>query len=334
MDQKYFDLLSPQIILQFLEMSHDKSFEGHLSPFPSYVNRVYGLGDDEGGEWVVKFYRPGRWSLEAIEEEHQFLEDLHLADIPVVLPQKDSEGFSLSLGTLDHGGQEVDFPFALFPKKSGRLFESHSQEGWTRMGELVSRIHNVGQQREAHHRLEWSPAVIGEYFTELITEVPGTQRAELENLGNRILDAIDPLFQDVEFLRVHGDLHRANILERPGEGLMIIDFDDMVFGPKIQDLWLLMPDHLHQCPEVAHWLRQGYETFGELSLRDFDLVEPLRFMRMMHFNHWVSRQKSDRSFHKHFGEWGSEAYWIQELEDWRMQWEMIQRWMDIRDTFF
>ena len=64
----------------------------------------------------------------------------------------------------------------------------------------------------------------------------------LREVVDRIIEIALPLFDEVHLHRIHGDCHRANILERPGEGLMMIDFDDMVMGPAVQDLWLLLPD--------------------------------------------------------------------------------------------
>ena len=52
----------------------------------SYENRVYQLGMDDGPPVVAKFYRPARWSDDAILEEHAFTLRLAEAEIPVVPP--------------------------------------------------------------------------------------------------------------------------------------------------------------------------------------------------------------------------------------------------------
>ncbi|WP_237578171.1 phosphotransferase, partial [Klebsiella pneumoniae] len=41
-----------------------------LTPLNSYENRVYQFQDEERHRYVVKFYRPERWSAEQILEEH------------------------------------------------------------------------------------------------------------------------------------------------------------------------------------------------------------------------------------------------------------------------
>ena len=40
--------------------------------------------------------------------------------------------------------------------------------------------------------------------------------------------------------RVHADLHLGNVLLRDGV-LTLLDFDDFVTGPAVQDLWLVLP---------------------------------------------------------------------------------------------
>src|SRR3989344_4155912 len=60
----------------------------------SYINRVYELEKHDsrlpacrhGERLIVKFYRPERWTAAMILEEHQFLEELARAEVPVIPP--------------------------------------------------------------------------------------------------------------------------------------------------------------------------------------------------------------------------------------------------------
>ncbi len=81
-----FDLLSPNLIVSAVEKAFGLSLDGTLTAYPSYVNRVYGLRSEEEAPYVAKFYRPGRWSREAILEEHAFVADCARLEIPVVAP--------------------------------------------------------------------------------------------------------------------------------------------------------------------------------------------------------------------------------------------------------
>ena len=90
-----FDLLTPEAVISAIEQSHGVVLDGTVIPYPSYINRVYGLRTDEGVGLVAKFYRPGRWSWDAILDEHEFIIDCAESEIPVAVPMKDLDGDTL-----------------------------------------------------------------------------------------------------------------------------------------------------------------------------------------------------------------------------------------------
>ncbi|MGH8735659.1 MAG: phosphotransferase, partial [Burkholderiales bacterium] len=77
--------LTPDRVLDALEAVGLES-DGRLLALNSYENRVYQIGIQDGPAVVAKFYRPGRWSDEAILEEHAFVAELAEHEIPVVAP--------------------------------------------------------------------------------------------------------------------------------------------------------------------------------------------------------------------------------------------------------
>src|ERR1700721_15741 len=77
--------LSPDLILNAVE-SIGYLCSGSLLPLNSYENRVYQVGIEDEAPVIVKFYRPNRWTVEAILEEHAFSEELAALEIPVVQP--------------------------------------------------------------------------------------------------------------------------------------------------------------------------------------------------------------------------------------------------------
>ena len=79
-----FDGLSPELVLDAVERSFGLRLNGIITPYSSYINRVYGLESEAGERYVVKFYRPGRWSAAAIEEEHRFVIECMEQELPVV----------------------------------------------------------------------------------------------------------------------------------------------------------------------------------------------------------------------------------------------------------
>ena len=80
-----FDSLHPGAVFEAAEsIGLDPS--GRLFALNSYENRVYQLGDEDGALWVLKFYRPARWSDAQIDEEHAFTLELAAAELPVAAP--------------------------------------------------------------------------------------------------------------------------------------------------------------------------------------------------------------------------------------------------------
>ena len=120
-------------------------------------------------------------------------------------------------------------------------------------------------------------------------------------------------FRPGERIRLHGDCHKGNVLERPGEGLMLIDFDDMLTGPPVQDLWLLLPGPVEECTRELELLLRGYESLREFDRSSLDQIELLRAMRMIYFLDWCARQRHDRNFRERHPEWGSDSFWRGEI---------------------
>ncbi|MBE3064208.1 MAG: serine/threonine protein kinase, partial [Spirochaetes bacterium] len=245
METRTFDLLTPHAILGAIESAYGLRLNGVLSVYPSYVNRVFGLTTEDGKAFVAKFYRPGRWSEEAILEEHRFVCDCAEEELPVAAPLANGEGSTLHTVSAEEGDLRERFAFALYPRKGGRSFDAESDEDWMRLGALVGRIHDVAVRSPALHRLRCSPdASTAQFLDELSRSGVVHPKCERDffALAEEALAAILPLFEGVSAQRIHGDCHRGNILDRPGEGLLVIDFDDMMSGPAVQDLWLLLPD--------------------------------------------------------------------------------------------
>jgi Ser/Thr protein kinase RdoA (MazF antagonist) len=322
-----FDLLSPDIIFDAVQSAYDIKPDGRLSPCSSYVNRVYGLSSEAGDDYVVKFYRPGRWSEKAIREEQAFLADCQKAEIPVIAPVENSEGEGLSAFDLEpeeeNGLGPLRFFFTLYPKRGGRNFDAEGDSDWLRLGRLAGRLHAAGSLRDAPSRVRIGPELALSNLEKIEALIHPEFRAEFVDLCKDAIKAGYETMSSPRVQRIHGDLHRGNILERPGEGLLLLDFDDMAIGPPIQDLWLLLPGRAAECGRELGLLMEGYAEFGELPAGSTSLIESLRLYRMLHFLAWRALQRQDLWFKKEFPDWGSRAFWIQELEDFREQAKVI-----------
>ncbi len=319
-----FDLLSPDLVLGQIEESYGLSLDGSITPFASYVNRVYGIRSDEGDEYVAKFYRPGRWSIEAIGEEHEFVHDCAEAEVPVVAPLPDPEGFTLQVLEAETDDGATEFPYALYQKRGGRGFDAEHGEEWYRLGSLAGRVHSAAGARPAFHRLECTPAGSTRRFVGELEEVVHPEvETEFHDLVNAGLEMIEPLFEGLPMLRIHGDFHRGNVLDRADDGLLLIDFDDMMIGPAVQDLWLLLPDHAWAARREIAEIVEGYEQFADFPYQTLRLIEPLRLMRIIYYLAWSALQRDDHRFQRTNPDWGSRAFWIREIEDIRSQLDAI-----------
>mgnify|MGYP000889774995 CR=1 FL=1 len=314
-----FEVLVPDLILDAVEEAAEVRLTGLILPLPSYINRVYELQAEGNERLIAKFYRPGRWPLAALQEEHDFVADCAAADIPVVAPRELPGGGTLA---------EVEgLYFALFPKRHGRPLEIVAEEDWRRVGRLVGRVHAVGRRADAPARTRLHPETVRSEHVGRLREggfITPRLRGEFDAVTGRILDRIIPLFEGLDEHRIHGDCHGGNLLDRPDEGLAIIDFDDMMRGPAIQDLWLLLPDRADRCGRELSLLVEGYEQFLEFDDRTLRLIEPLRALRILYFLAWCSRQANDYTFRASHPEWGSESFWRRELVDLQNQDQAIQ----------
>lgn len=317
-----FDALTPQVVMGAVEDAFGLRLDGTLQPFSSYVNRVYGLRTDAGVEYVVKFYRPGRWQIDAIADEHEFVLDCAQAELPVVPPRADGDGCTLQVVGLDGAEGPCEYAWALYEKRGGRGFDAESETEWLRLGALAGRLHMVGRLRDSSHRLVCTPGGSTRRFVDELRSaqvVHEEVREDFDEVVEGGLELIEPLFHDVELQRIHGDFHRGNILDRGEEGLLLIDFDDTMMGPPVHDLWLLLPDHAWAARRELNLIAEGYSQFGELDPASLRLIEPLRFMRMIYYLAWSALQRDDYRFVEANPGWGSRAFWVREVEDLRVQ---------------
>ena len=322
-ETKYFFELTPEKILTAVETSGLRC-TGRCLTLNSMENRVYEVEieiDDESSVKspsdhfrVIKFYRPGRWSEDQIREEHDFLLDLKNQDIPVVAP------LILSDGRTIHQIPEIGIMYAVFPKMGGRIPDELDDEQLIRMGRLLARVHNAGASKPSEHRVTLSPDTYGRNNLEFLLSsghIIESQRQRFTNVVQSICTISDSLFQNVSLQRIHGDCHLGNILWGR-EGPFLVDFDDMVKGPCVQDVWLMIPGRDVEAKYKLNSLLEGYEMMRHFDRSSLKLIEPLRALRMIHFSTWISKRWEDPAFKRAFTEFGSERYWqvqIADLED-------------------
>lgn len=308
-DQDYY-ALNPDTVLSAVE-STGLQLDGSLLALNSYENRVYRLADFDGTHWVVKFYRPGRWTDAQIIEEHEFAQELSDFEIPVIAPQAFNGD-----ETLFHW---QSFRFAIFPCHGGREPNLEDPEHLTQLGRYLGRIHQVGASKAFAHRPALTVKAYGHESVATILNcdyLPDSLRPAYEAVATQVMTLVDECFanhyQKQWAIRLHADFHPGNILWGLN-GPHLVDLDDARSGPAIQDLWMLIgSDPEHQCARLDDIL-QGYEEFSELPFSQFHLIESLRALRMLHYCAWLVRRWQDPSFQHHFPWFAEIKYWEQQI---------------------
>ncbi len=243
-----YDDLTPERVLDALAEGGLWG-DGRLLQLNSYENRVFQVFLEDGSAVVAKFYRPGRWSDAQILEEHAFAAELQAEEVPVVAPLTLSGSALGEPPTLlpvrsGHGLHRV----AVSPRCAGREPELDEPGTLERIGQFLGRCHAVGARRPFLHRLSMEPARDARAARDALRAGPHlepTVGARWAQVSDEACTAVASAFEafaqhgPLRRLRLHGDAHRGNVLWRDG-GPHVVDLDDAVQGPAIQDLWMLV----------------------------------------------------------------------------------------------
>ncbi len=307
-NQAYRDL-GPDAILAAVESTGYRC-DGRLLALNSYENRVYQVGIEDEEPLVVKFYRPGRWSDEAILEEHGFTLALAGEEIPVVAPMLDHHGDTL----LRHG----PFRFAVYPSRGGRPPELDNPGHLEQLGRFLARIHNVGATEAYRHRPRLDISSFGDESYQYLLEhgfLPRELEIAYRTLAEDLLRGVRSCYAragQLTNLRLHGDCHLGNILWRDA-GPHIVDFDDARTGPAIQDLWMFLSGERSYMTARLADLLEGYTQFRDFDPRELHLNEALRSLRMLHYAAWLARRWEDPAFPRAFPWFNTQRYWEEHI---------------------
>jgi Ser/Thr protein kinase RdoA (MazF antagonist) len=300
--------LTPERVLEAVEAAGAQTVP-ICYPLNSFENRVYEVELADRTRVVAKFYRPGRWSREQILAEHAFLAELHEAEIPVcpVLPFADGE----TLRAVD------GIPYCLFARRGGRAPDELTEAYAERLGMLTARLHLVGSKRPAESRLRLNGDTYVRSDLAWLEEhdtVPPHVRQRFVDAARFIADVADEGLEGVETIRLHGDLHLGNLLVRD-DIFHVLDFDDMVVGPPVQDVWLILPGRDAWATHLRAVFLEAYERFREFDRSTLTLIEPLRGLRMVHYAAWLARRWHDPIFPRTWPHFGTERYWEEQTAD-------------------
>lgn len=316
---EFFYELNPDLVLQTVELMGFRT-TGRVMAMNSMENRVSEVEIESTSEnlsdhsKIIKFYRPGRWSKEQIQEEHDFLLDLVEFEVPVIAPLIFNEK------TLFQDEASKLF-YTIFPKQGGRAPDEFTTEEIEQVGRLIARLHNVGAMKKAKHRLTLSPDVYLKSNLDFLLDkkiVPSHLELTYKTLLEEVYALTKNSFKNVNNIRLHGDCHLGNILKR-GDVFNLIDFDDMVSGPAMQDLWLLLPGNDEYAENLRRHLLMGYESMREFNYEELKLTEVLRTLRMVNYSTWIAKRFDDPAFKNAFTFFADPSYWEIQINDMREQ---------------
>ena len=311
-----FTELLPERIFTFAERFGGVA-TGRFLGLNALENRVYEveMEYDDGGEEsgrmekrIVKFYRPGRWSRASIESEHRFLRACAEAEVPVVQPIANDQGETLF---------EDDGIFcAAFPKMRGRLESDLNKTQLERLGRYLARLHQVGAGMPAQPRQRLDADTFGRGPLAFMIESGAMPRdiiPRYEPIASRIIDACDRMIRPFAAQLVHGDCHQGNVLWN-GDEPVFIDFDDILYAPPVQDIWMLTGgDPEEESTKRTHLLK-GYEQIMDFDEDSLAIIEALRSLRMIHFAGWLIRRRDDGAIRLAFPTVGTDRFWGEQLE--------------------
>jgi len=296
--------LTPDTLLDAVEECGYQS-DGRFIALNSYENRVYQVGIEDDVPVIAKFYRPCRWSNEAIREEHDFAIELAAQEIPVVPP------LLINASTLHtHKG----YRFALYRRHGGHWPELGTQGERKWIGRFIARIHAVGATRTFDHRPQLDIESFGHASVCFLLEqgfIPAHIETAYRTLTEDLLQQISSAYNnagDVQKIRLHGDCHPGNILWTD-DGPHFVDLDDCRTGPAIQDIWMLISGDRHEMQTQLIDIIEGYLQFHEFDHRELLLIEPLRTLRILHYAAWLARRWEDPAFPKAFPWFNTARYW-------------------------
>lgn len=314
--------LDPALILNAIEGA-GFICSGSLLALNSYENRVYQVGIEDAQPLIAKFYRPYRWSNEAIIEEHQFAAELLSHEIPVIAPISNHQG-----QTLYHC---QGFRFALFRRQGGRIDELTHEGHLIQMGRFLGRLHAVGACVPFKHRLRLDTNTYGPEPHRYLVDhhfIPMELKQCFLEVCEEVIQKIEQRFKEaglINYIRIHGDCHIGNVLwdeNRP----YIIDLDDCLMGPAIQDMWMLLSGGTFKESQTQlTYLLQGYQEFYDFNWGEVYLIESLRALRMIQYAAWLAKRWIDPAFPLNFPWFNTTHYWQELIEGLRKQIDLIDQ---------
>jgi Ser/Thr protein kinase RdoA (MazF antagonist) len=272
-DQNSCDPLPPDLVAQAIAR-YDLPCGAAATFLRHGENTTYCVTVAGRPRYVLRVHRPGYQTLDAIRSELAWMEALRASGVPtpISLPGIDGE----PIQTVTAAGGASTRSVALFEWIDGvPLSAVAAVEPWTRLGELMGRIHEHGcawQRPPWFTRPAWdAEALVGEEPRWGPVDPRGVfapdDRAALEACRAEVASRLAALgTRRDRFGLIHGDLGFENALVTDDGSVVTIDFDDCGASWFVHEFAVaLYPyDRTSGLSERGEALVQGYRRVREL----------------------------------------------------------------------
>lgn len=305
-----FSDLQPDMVLDAVE-AFGVEVSGHCYPLNSYENRVFQVGVEDAAPVIAKFYRPGRWSMEQIKEEHGFVAKLSAAGVKTASNLTTAAGETLV---------EFDGFFCSVQQKiMGRMPEVDNFDNLYQLGQIVGEMHAATNSYQLSARNVFDPQAMGSDNADFLATnwLPKKQLPLYEKCVAALLRQIDnclPADFSDSFMTIHGDCHLSNVL-MTDQGPVLLDFDDLMHGPAIQDLWMFLAGDKAAQQQQLSELLEGYQESQEFPEQQLSWVPALRALRVINYTAWLAKRWNDPAFPLAFPWFNGEDFWIGHIKE-------------------
>ncbi|WP_299666901.1 serine/threonine protein kinase [uncultured Psychromonas sp.] len=287
--------------------------ETGLLALNSYENRVYAFSDENKQRYVVKFYRPRRWSEQQLLEDHAFSQRLL------------ASGLNLSTPLMFDGKTLHSFAgyhFALFNNLSARTLAVDNIDSLYDVGIALGKLHKIGAQHQFTTRPNFDMVTtIEQALNDLkgCEYIPNTVKSPLFTVIEQIQQKIKATHPaKLKLIAIHGDAHASNILLKEDQPYWV-DFDDCKMGPAIQDIWMLLNGDRSEQQLQLSMILEGYQEEFDFDTKQLPYIEALRTMRIINYVSWINNRWTDPAFSRNFPWFITDQYWKDLLQSLQQQ---------------
>jgi 4-aminobutyrate aminotransferase-like enzyme/Ser/Thr protein kinase RdoA (MazF antagonist) len=238
------------------------------------------------GSFVVKLCNPfeGRGLAAA---QLMALEHIAAVDAALPVPRVVRTVLGAPLALLPHGG--LIYPLMLLSWLPGEVMGDSDMpaQHYHALGGLVGRLtrslRGFAHAAFPDRQLPWNTAAFLPAAEDVARLPPGI-RGRIADIQSDFDAAVRPRLPEFPSQVIHGDVHPYNtLLDSSGSICGVIDFGDMVHGPRILDLANTLADCLLPAQDWAKVIRHvvsGYVKETPLEEGEVDLVLPLMRARL------------------------------------------------------